>query len=152
MTTISSLQNQLMNSNSKFIHKDQLEELRNLQDKFQEEKKQWMEAKEQQEKELNEQRTQLQETQSKLEFQQKDIKEQRDQLYRKMEKLSSQGLLLSPNTPLPIPNIHNQSEDNQANLSDTSVQFVYDNAQLNDRKEKYRASSKCYMAYKIRWI
>ena len=60
MTTISSLQHQLNsfreNPKSVYRHNDQLEELRNLQDRLQEEKTVWLKQKEAQEKELEEQK------------------------------------------------------------------------------------------------
>lgn len=101
MTTIASLQSQINayrdNPKLMYRHNDQLEELRNLQDKLQEEKTVWLKQKEMQERELDERR-QLQETlQKQIRAEQEDIRQQREQLYRKMEKLSSQGILLSAN-------------------------------------------------------
>lgn len=84
-----------------YTHKDQLEELRNLQDKLQEEKTAWLRQKQQQLDELSEMRTQQLQLQQQIKAEQEDIRQQREQLYRKMELLSSQGLLLSPSTPLP---------------------------------------------------
>lgn len=100
MTTIQSLQNQLNvyrdNPKTLYRHNDQLEELRNLQDRLQEEKTTWLKQKENQERELEEQRTQQMLLQEQIRKEQQDIQEQREQLYRKMEILSSQGLLISP--------------------------------------------------------
>lgn len=101
MTTIQSLQQQLgqfrdHSSKSTYRHNDQLEELRNLQDKLQEEKTNWMRERELQERDLEEKRQQLKKMQDQMKSEQDDIKQQREQLYRKMEILSSQGLLLSP--------------------------------------------------------
>lgn len=63
MTTIQSLQAQLNcfkdNPKSIYRHNDQLEELRNLQDKLQEEKLQWLREKEEQQREITEQQSQL---------------------------------------------------------------------------------------------
>lgn len=106
MTAIHSLQLQLAlyrdNTRTTYTHNDQLEELRNLQDKLQEEKMNWMRQKEQQDQELNEKKLALEQLQTQIKAEQNDIRQQREQLYRKMEILSSQGLLLSPNTPLMI--------------------------------------------------
>ncbi|KAH8377323.1 hypothetical protein KR093_004896, partial [Drosophila rubida] len=84
-----------------YTHKDQLEELRNLQDKLQEEKTAWLRQKQQQSDELAEMKAQLLQVQQQNKAEQEDVRQQREQLYRKMELLSSQGLLLSPSTPLP---------------------------------------------------
>lgn len=101
MTTIQSLQSQLNvfkeNPKSIYRHNDQLEELRNLQDRFQEEKQVWLKEREDQQKELDEQRESQKILQAQLKADQADIAKQREQLYRKMEILSSQGLLISPN-------------------------------------------------------
>ncbi|XP_030569831.1 rho guanine nucleotide exchange factor 18 [Drosophila novamexicana] len=86
---------------SAYTHKDQLEELRNLQDKLQEEKTAWLRQKQQQMDELAEMRAQQLNLQQQIKAEQEDVRQQREQLYRKMELLSSQGLLLSPSTPLP---------------------------------------------------
>lgn len=102
MTTIQSLQqqgqfrDQSASSKSTYRHNDQLEELRNLQDKLQEEKTNWVREREIQERDLEEKREQLKKVQEQIKSEQDDIKQQREQLYRKMEILSSQGLLLSP--------------------------------------------------------
>ncbi|EAA04687.4 AGAP007712-PA [Anopheles gambiae str. PEST] len=107
MTTIQSLQHQLNNyrENPKTLyrHNDQLEELRNLQDKLQEEKTAWQKQKEQEERELEETKKSQKAQQEQIRAEQEDIRQQREQLYRKMEILSSQGLLLSPSVALPIP-------------------------------------------------
>uniref|UniRef100_A0A1B0GBC8 DH domain-containing protein n=1 Tax=Glossina morsitans morsitans TaxID=37546 RepID=A0A1B0GBC8_GLOMM len=104
MTAIQSLQLQSAlyreNPRAPYTHNDQLEELRNLQDKLQEEKTLWMRQKEHQEQELAEKKQVLDKIQEQIKMEQEDIKQQREQLYRKMEVLSNQGLLLSPNTPL----------------------------------------------------
>uniref|UniRef100_A0A336K2W3 CSON008438 protein n=1 Tax=Culicoides sonorensis TaxID=179676 RepID=A0A336K2W3_CULSO len=106
MTTIQSLQSQLLvyreNPKSIYRHNDQLEELRNLQDKLTEEKAEWLKQRDEQQRDLEEQRQQQKQLQEQLKKDQEDIKEQREQLFRKMELLSSQGLLISPNTPLPL--------------------------------------------------
>ncbi|XP_017108852.2 rho guanine nucleotide exchange factor 2 [Drosophila bipectinata] len=106
MTSIHSLQLQLAlyresPRSSAYTHKDQLEELRNLQDKLQEEKTAWQRQQKQQQDEINELRAQQLKLQQQIKAEQEDVRQQREQLYRKMELLSSQGLLLSPSTPLP---------------------------------------------------
>lgn len=107
MTTIQSLQSQLMtfreNPKSIYRHNDQLEELRNLQDKLTDEKADWLKQKEEQQRELDEQRLQQKQLQDYLKKDQDDIKEQREQLFRKMEILSNQGLLISPNVRVQFP-------------------------------------------------
>lgn len=112
MTTIQSLQNQLNNfrenPRTMYRHNDQLEELRNLQDRLQEEKTTWIRQKEQQEREIEEERQKQKKLQEEIEKKQQDIQEQREQLYRKMEILTSQGLLISPNVAIPV----NQSNTN----------------------------------------
>lgn len=106
MTTIQSLQSQLNNyrenPNKMYRHNDQLEELRNLQDRLQEEKTTWLKQKEHQEKELEEERNKQKILQDQIKKEQQDIQEQREQLYRKMEILSNQGLLISPNVSIPV--------------------------------------------------
>jgi len=106
MTTIHNLQLQLAlyresPRSSAYTHKDQLEELRNLQDKQQEEKTAWQRQQKQQQEELAEMRAQQLQLQKQIKAEQEDVRQQREQLYKKMELLSSQGLLLSPSTPLP---------------------------------------------------
>lgn len=85
-----------------YRHNDQLEELRNLQDRLQEDKTAWLKRKEHEEKELEEQRKKQQILQEQIKLEQQDIQEQREQLYRKMEMLSNQGLLISPNVAIPV--------------------------------------------------
>ncbi|KAH8334557.1 hypothetical protein KR059_011484 [Drosophila kikkawai] len=108
MTSIHSLQQQLAlyresPRTSAYTHKDQLEELRNLQDKLQEEKTVWHRQQKQQQEELADMRAQQLQLQQQIKAEQEDVRQQREQLYKKMELLSSQGLLLSPSTPLPVP-------------------------------------------------
>ncbi|XP_055379547.1 rho guanine nucleotide exchange factor 18 isoform X2 [Condylostylus longicornis] len=154
MTTIHNLQAQLANyrDNPKTIykHNDQLEELRNLQDKLQEEKQAWQKEKEQQEKELEEQRVAQEALQKQIKAEQEDIKQQREQLYRKMELLSSQGLLVSPNTSIPIPNIvqtnddgnnHQTSDDIHTTPSGISVADGSSSCMPEKKKEKWRSTS-----------
>jgi A-kinase anchor protein 18 len=125
MTTIQSLQSQLNNyrENPKtmYRHNDQLEELRNLQDRLQEEKTTWLKQKEQQEKELEEERKNQKVLKEQIKKEQQDIQEQREQLFRKMEMLSNQGLLISPNVAIPVnPVTANLTSEIDGNLSATS--------------------------------
>ncbi|KAL5289557.1 hypothetical protein ACFFRR_009568 [Megaselia abdita] len=133
MTKITDLEIELESfcKNEKCSYKDQLEELRNLQDKLQEEKNAWMKQKEQQENELEQQRSKQEETQKQMKMQQEDIKEQREQLYRKMEMLSMQGLLLSPNTPIAI---SNKSFDGIHDENNTIVMSPEDNKSKTQAK------------------
>lgn len=152
MTTIASLHSQLNaireNPKTMYRHNDQLEELRNLQDKLQEEKTVWLKQKEQQERELDEQKQQQEALQKQIRAEQEDIREQRDNLYRKMEKLSSQGILLSPNVALPPTSIvcsddaghhpqaqHSASDDHTDQGSGLST---------DRRKDKWRSASSKY--------
>lgn len=148
MTTISSLQVQVNairdNPKTMYRHNDQLEELRNLQDKLQEEKTVWLKQKETQEKELDEKRVKLEALQNQIRTEQDDIKQQREQLFRTMERLTSQGVILSPNVPIPtgIPSddILHVGNDDHHSATDGSTT-------LGDRrKDKYRSTSKCKFA------
>ncbi|XP_045465556.1 rho guanine nucleotide exchange factor 18 isoform X4 [Harmonia axyridis] len=107
MTTNECLQAEAMpiknsDGSKQYKHNQQLEELRNLQDKLSKEKAEWATQKEQEMQELEEKRKELQRVQEQIKIEQNDIKQQRDQLYRKMEILTSQGLLISPNIALPV--------------------------------------------------
>uniref|UniRef100_A0A1I8P763 DH domain-containing protein n=1 Tax=Stomoxys calcitrans TaxID=35570 RepID=A0A1I8P763_STOCA len=160
MTTIHSLQLQLAlyreSPRASYTHNDQLEELRNLQDKLQEEKTAWMRQKEQQEQDLNEKKAVMDKLQEQLNLQQDDIKQQREQLYRKMEVLSSQGLLISPNTPLnisspllPTSGINTYDLDHDAHDSQThdpvppitTTPHSTSSNTVDRRKDKWRTSS-----------
>ncbi|XP_065167145.1 rho guanine nucleotide exchange factor 18 isoform X2 [Atheta coriaria] len=105
MTTNESLQAHMMTmkgGDKHYKHNQQLEELRNLQDKLSGEKAAWAANKEQEAKELDEKRGELLKLQEQIRADQSDIAQQREQLYRKMEVLTSQGLLISPNVALPV--------------------------------------------------
>ncbi|XP_075151297.1 rho guanine nucleotide exchange factor 18 cysts [Haematobia irritans] len=160
MTTIHSLQLQLAlyreSPRASYTHNDQLEELRNLQDKLQEEKTLWMRQKEQQEQDLNEKKKAMDKLQEQLNLQQDDIKQQREQLYRKMEVLSSQGLLISPNTPLnisspllPTSTINNYDLDHDTHdsqifdlaTSTNSTTHSTSSSTVDRRKDKWRTAS-----------
>lgn len=86
----------------KYKHNQQLEELRNLQNELSVEKTVWAATRDQEARELEEKRAELLRLQEQIRAEQTDITQQREQLYRKMEILTSQGLLISPNTPLPV--------------------------------------------------
>lgn len=155
MTVIQNLQLQLAlyreSPRVAYTHNDQLEELRNLQDKLQDEKTVWLRQKEQQEQELEEKHEQQIKLQEQIKAEQEDIKQQREQLYRKMELLSNQGLLLSPNTPLLInsPSLATTSSGDDAhdsheggNLqSDLSTPTILAQSTVDRRKDKWRTAS-----------
>lgn len=154
MTVIQNLQLQLAlyreSPRVAYTHNDQLEELRNLQDKLQDEKTAWLRQKEQQEKELEEKYAQQIKLQEQIKAEQEDIKQQREQLYRKMELLSNQGLLLSPNTPLLInsPSLAATSSGDDAHdshegghlQSDVSTPSLAQST-VDRRKDKWRTAS-----------
>ncbi|XP_029726405.2 rho guanine nucleotide exchange factor 18 isoform X5 [Aedes albopictus] len=153
MTTIQSLQHQLSsfrdNPKNMYRHNDQLEELRNLQDKLQEEKTAWQKQKETEERELDEQRLSQKTLQEQIRAEQEDIKQQREQLYRKMEILSSQGLLLSPSVALPVPGgvIPSQHDEQSSNSEEYHVDSgIASGSQsvvstIDRRKDKWRTAS-----------
>ncbi|XP_063228955.1 rho guanine nucleotide exchange factor 18 isoform X2 [Bacillus rossius redtenbacheri] len=111
MTSISSLQAQLSACRSQLCHDDgrerrpayrhnqQLEELRNLQDRLSQEKETWQREKDLEEKYIEEKKLELQRLQEQVRAEQSDIVQQREQLYRKLEVLTSQGILISPGMP-----------------------------------------------------
>ena len=150
MTTIASLHAQVNairdNPKKMYLHNDQLEELRNLQDKIQEEKTTWMKQKEIQEKELDERRHQQEALQKQIRMEQEDIRQQREQLFRKLEKLTSQGVLLSPNVSMPVTtsNSVNQQQSNPDEVhhnSSADEHHTDGNASGDRRKDKWRSSS-----------
>ncbi|XP_069682041.1 rho guanine nucleotide exchange factor 18 isoform X3 [Periplaneta americana] len=112
MTSIHSLQaqlsaykNQLTQEDGRerrpmYRHNQQLEELRNLQDRLTQEKEAWQREKDTEEKYIEEKKTDLQRLQEQIRAEQNDITQQREQLYRKLEMLTSQGILISPNLPM----------------------------------------------------
>ncbi|XP_049543344.1 rho guanine nucleotide exchange factor 18 isoform X3 [Anopheles darlingi] len=160
MTTIQSLQHQLNsyreNPKTLYRHNDQLEELRNLQDKLQEEKTAWQKQKELEERELEETKQSQKALQTQIRVDQEDIKQQREQLYRKMEILSSQGLLLSPSVALPIPTgVVASLEDTQSlceehhvdgtfgggNAAAGAGSMIGSSVTMERKKEKWRTAS-----------
>ncbi|XP_075216906.1 rho guanine nucleotide exchange factor 18 cysts [Lycorma delicatula] len=82
-----------------YRHNQQLEELRNLQDRLTQEKETWQRERESEEKELEERREQLLRLQEQVRIEQADVTQQREQLYRKLETLQSQGILIGHNLP-----------------------------------------------------
>lgn len=164
MTTIASLNAQLNavreNPKSMYRHNDQLEELRNLQDKLQEEKTEWLKRREQEERELIDQKNDLEVLKSKLRAEQIDIGQQRDELHKKMQILSNQGILSSSNVALSPTSIVCSSSDDAGHQSPHSnIGASCSNLTVDDhtdlggsnslgaehrRKDKWRsASSKC---------
>ncbi|XP_024082157.1 rho guanine nucleotide exchange factor 18 isoform X3 [Cimex lectularius] len=104
MTTIDSLEAELATLKSNvgdsgrpiYRHNQQLEELRNLQDKLQSEKEIWQREKDAELKELEQKKEELSRLQEQIRIEQADITQQREQLYRKLETLSNQGIMMSP--------------------------------------------------------
>ncbi|KAF2896435.1 hypothetical protein ILUMI_09740, partial [Ignelater luminosus] len=122
MTSNESLQAHLITikggaDSGKYRHNQQLEELRNLQDKLSAEKTAWAMVREQEGKELEDKRAELLKLQEQIRAEQIDITQQREQLYRKMEILTNQGLLISPNVALPVTG---QLEDSSNQSSEES--------------------------------
>ncbi|XP_049818180.1 rho guanine nucleotide exchange factor 18 isoform X1 [Aethina tumida] len=122
MTTNENLQAQIVTlrggaDSKQYRHNQQLEELRNLQDKLSGEKAAWAATREQEAKDLEEKRAEIHRLEEQLRAEQKDITQQREQLYRKMEVLTSQGLLISPNTAIPVTG---QLEDSSKDSSEES--------------------------------
>lgn len=148
MTTIASLQSEVNairdNPKTMYRHNDQLEELRNLQDKMQEEKTIWMKQKEIQEKELDERRDEQEALAKQIRVEQEDIRQQREQLFRKMEKLTSQGVILSPNVSIPsvVSGGNNLSDDSSLYHNSSAEEYHIDGTLSGDRrKDKWRSSS-----------
>ncbi|XP_034247169.1 rho guanine nucleotide exchange factor 18-like isoform X2 [Thrips palmi] len=112
MTSIDNLQAQLAACRSQlstesesrqkpaYRQAQQLEELRNLQDRLSQEKELWAREREEQEKELTERKSDLQRQQEQVRSEQADVRQQREQLFRKLEMLTNQGILISPNMPV----------------------------------------------------
>lgn len=141
MTTIQSLQSQLNNyrDNPKtmYRHNDQLEELRNLQDRLQEEKTTWLKQKEHQEREIEEERKRQKILQEQIKKEQQDIQEQREQLYRKMEILSNQGLLISPNVAIPV----SQVSANVTSETDGQTSSIEEQTADGGRKDRRKPAT-----------
>ncbi|GFG35816.1 hypothetical protein Cfor_11174, partial [Coptotermes formosanus] len=107
MTSIHSLQAQLSAYKCQLIqddgrerrpayrHNQQLEELRNLQDRLTQEKEAWQREKDAEEKYVEEKKAELQRLQEQIRAEQHDVTQQREQLYRKLEMLTNQGILIS---------------------------------------------------------
>ncbi|PNF36462.1 hypothetical protein B7P43_G15864, partial [Cryptotermes secundus] len=83
-----------------YRHNQQLEELRNLQDRLTHEKEAWQREKDAEERYIEEKKAELQRLQEQVRAEQNDVTQQREQLYRKLEMLTSQGILISPNLPM----------------------------------------------------
>lgn len=163
MTTIASLQDKRNSSalrenpKSTYRHNDQLEELRNLEGKFQEEKTAWLKQKEQEdkerheryqklEKELAERANEQEAQQQQIRADQEDIRQQRESLYARLQKLSNQGLL-SPNSVIPPTNI--VCSDDGGHQSPHGTNATDDHTDLasgtgsteHRRKDKWRSAS-----------
>ncbi|KAJ3638122.1 hypothetical protein MTP99_001530 [Tenebrio molitor] len=112
-----------------YRHNQQLEELRNLQDKLSGEKAAWAATRDQEAKDLEEKRAELLKLQEQIKSEQEDIKEQREQLFRKMEKLTNKGLIISPNVgTLPVSgqadDSSKDSSEDSSPQSDTSISMA----------------------------
>lgn len=158
MTTIASLQAQT-NTRSIYRHNDQLEELRNAQDKFQEEKTAWLRQKELDERELKEEQSQhkkmsmeemafIENEKRQIKAAQEDVRQQRESLYAQMQKLANQGILLSPNVANPSTNMI-CSDDTGSHQAQNSSNSTDDHTDLGGgalgpehrRKDKWRSAS-----------
>ncbi|XP_018579324.1 rho guanine nucleotide exchange factor 18 isoform X1 [Anoplophora glabripennis] len=129
MTTNESLQAQITTlrggaDSKQYRHNQQLEELRNFQDRLSGEKAAWAATRDQEVKELEEKKAELLRLQEQIRAEQNDITQQREQLYRKMEVLTSQGLLISPNVAIPVSGLADDSSketsEDSSPQSDTS--------------------------------
>ncbi|CAG9862692.1 unnamed protein product [Phyllotreta striolata] len=123
MTTNESLQAQIMTlrggaDSKQYRHNQQLEELRNLQDKLSGEKAAWNALKEQETKELDEKKTELLRLQEQIRAEQEDIAQQREQLFRKMEMLTNKGLL--GNVPIMAEDSSKDTSEDSSPQSDSS--------------------------------
>uniref|UniRef100_A0A0A9VU05 A-kinase anchor protein 13 n=1 Tax=Lygus hesperus TaxID=30085 RepID=A0A0A9VU05_LYGHE len=104
MTSIDSLESELIAFKShpggdgrpEYRRNQQLEELRNLQDKLQSEKEVWQRQRDSELKELEQKKEELSKLQEQIKESQADIAQQREQLYRKLEALSNQGIVVGP--------------------------------------------------------
>ncbi|XP_031637326.1 rho guanine nucleotide exchange factor 18 isoform X3 [Contarinia nasturtii] len=161
MTTIASLNSQLNahreNPKSMYRHNDQLEELRNLQDKLQEEKTEWLKRKEQEERDLYDQRSDLESQKTKVRNEQIDIEKQRDEIHKKMQILSNQGILSSSNVALsPTSIVCSSSDDAGHQTPHSNIGASCSNLTVDDhtdlggsnslsaehrRKDKWRSAS-----------
>ncbi|KAK9746024.1 PH domain [Popillia japonica] len=140
MTTNESLQAQIATmkgggDSTKYKHNQQLEELRNLQDRLTAEKSAWNTTRDQEAKELEEKKAELIKLQEQIRAEQSDIVQQREQLYRKMEVLTSQGLLISPHVALPVgsqvDDSSNQSSEESSPQSDSAFVTTTSSASSN---------------------
>ncbi|XP_060864169.1 rho guanine nucleotide exchange factor 18 isoform X4 [Metopolophium dirhodum] len=96
-----------------YRHNHQLEELRNLQDKFTHEKESWIRERDSEIKDWEEKREQLLRLQEQVRLEQTDVTQQREQLYLKLQMLTNQGIIVSPNMQ-PPPVSPNQQTQNQS--------------------------------------
>ena len=96
-----------------YRHNQQLEELRNLQDKLSQERATWNRVKESEERDLEEQRAELHKLQERLSSEQTDIMQQRETMHRRLEMLTSQGILISPNMPMVIANTPEEQQQSE---------------------------------------
>lgn len=156
------------NPRSLFRHNDQLEELRNLQDRLREEKTEWQKRREQEERDLADRKNDLELLKAKLRAEQIDIEQQRDELHKKMQILSNQGILSSSNVALSPTSIVCSSSDDAghqtphsnigASCSNLTVDDHTDLGSSNSlsaehrRKDKWRSASSKYNVLCIQCI
>lgn len=112
MTSIDSLESEMLalkhsggEARPEYRRNQQLEELRNLQDKLQSEKEVWQRQRDAELKELEQKKEELSKLQEQIKENQADIAQQREQLYRKLEALSNQGIMVGPTMIVTSPDI-----------------------------------------------
>lgn len=115
-----------------YKHNQQLEELRNLQDRFTAEKAEWNAKRDQESKELEEKRKELLKLQEQIKSDQTDIDQQREQLFRKMEQLSNQGVIISSNMTFVNPQVEESSKETSEESSPLS-----DSSSSNSSKQNH---------------
>lgn len=147
MTTIQSLRNSLQdNPKHLYRHNDQLEELRNLQAKLQEDKNAWQKQMEAKEKAMDERQRQQDAEREQIRIDQEDIKQQREQFFRNMEKMeklaSQQSLVLSSNVDNSSILAVNCFEDSSNPNTSSEEPNLFDGA-INSlrRKDKWSTST-----------
>jgi len=103
-TSLESIKNELSEiqekaniSGGRYKQNQRFEEMRVLQDKLAQEKKEWKSERETLKQEVEAKKQEKIRYQSEIDRDLKDVKEQREQLYRKLEVLRAQGIELGPN-------------------------------------------------------
>ena len=114
----------------KYKQNQQLEELRNLQDRMAREKRAWQLEKEAVEQEIETKKKELSKTKIEIDRGLKDVKQQRDELYRKLDLLKAQGIEIGPNmsvlkTDIPV-------SGSGSALSTPQAELLYYSEVVND--------------------